>query len=110
MTQQFGTAEDNQIKVEIRVYQTPDKVDTYPVDEDRFLGTAELNLKPNTPAQSVISITLKLTADGMVKLHGKDETSGSDIDAEWKAENALDDQELQEAKERVSTSTSLSME
>ena len=110
VTQQFGTAEDNQIKVEIRVYQTPDKVDTYPVDEDRFLGTAELSLKPNTPAQSVISITLKLTADGMVKLHGKDETSGSDIDAEWKAENALDDQELQEAKERVSTSTSLSME
>lgn len=110
VTQKFGTAEDNQVKVEIRVYQTPDKVDTYPVDEDRFLGTAELNLNPNTPAHSVIAITLKLTADGMVKLHGMDETSGSDIDAEWKAENALDEQELEAAKERVSASTSLTME
>lgn len=109
VTQQFGTQEDNQQRVEIRVYQTPDKVDTYAVDEDRFLGTAELELNPNTPANSVIAVTLTLTEDGMVALHAKDETSGHDIDAKWKAENVLDEKEIEEAKARVSAATGLSM-
>lgn len=101
VTQVFGTQEDNQTTVEIRVYQTPDKVDNYPVDEDRFLGTAELTLNPNTPRNSRISITLELTSEGTVQMHAKDETSGKEIDAKWKPENVLDEKEFEEAKARV---------
>lgn len=103
VTQQFGTERDNQQQVELRVYQTPDKVPTYAVDEDRFLGTAALQLNPNTPANSVIAVTLTLTEDGMVTLHAKDETSGHDVDANWKAENVLDDKEIEAAKARVNS-------
>ena len=108
-TMQFGTMHDNQEKAEIRIYQTPDKVDAYPVDEDRFLGTAELDLAPNTPQNSVISITLSLTEDGMVKMHARDETSGNVIDAHWQAENVLSEKEVEEARARVSAATSLSV-
>ena len=108
-TQQFGTQEDSQQSVEIRVYQTPDKVETYPVDEDRFLGTATLELQPNTPKNSPIELTLQLGADGMVKLHAKDVNSGKSIDAQWQAENVLSEQEVEEAKARVSSATGLSI-
>ncbi|WP_288272703.1 Hsp70 family protein [uncultured Bifidobacterium sp.] len=101
VTQTFGTQDDNQPVVEIRIYQTPDKVDDYPVDEDRFLGTAELMLEPNTPAHSPISVTLELTPEGTVKMHAKDERSGKEIDAHWKPENVLDEKQFEEAKARV---------
>ena len=101
VTQQYGTQEDNQPLVEIGIYQTPDKKDSYPVDEDRFLGTAELILEPNTPANSPISVTLELTSEGTVKMHAKDERSGKEIGAHWKPENVLDEKQFDEAKARV---------
>lgn len=104
-TQSFATQEDNQRSVVIRIYQTPDKVATYDVDEDRFLGTAELTLNPNTPMGSEIEITLDLTEDGTVTMHALDKTSGRTIDAHWKAENVLDQKEVDEAKKRVESST-----
>lgn len=104
-TQSFATQEDNQRSVVIRIYQTPDKVATYDVDEDRFLGTAELTLNPDTPMGSEIEITLDLTEDGTVTMHALDKTSGRTIDAHWKAENVLDQKEVDEAKKRVESST-----
>lgn len=104
-TQSFGTQDDNQRSAEIRIYQTPDKVATYDVDEDRFLGTAELTLNPNTPRGSEIEITLDLTEDGTVSMHALDKTSGRAIDARWKAENVLDQKEVDEARKRVESST-----
>lgn len=101
--QTFGTLEDNQASVEIRIYQTPDKVEQYPVDEDRFLGTADLTLNPNTPAGSEIEITLSLSSDGMVRMEAKDLTSGRNIEAHWQAENVLSEQEIAEAKARVAS-------
>lgn len=109
VTQTFGTQEDNQQSVEIRVYQTPEKDDTYEVDEDRFLGTATLNLQPNTPQNSPIELTLHLESDGMVKLHAKDVNSGKSLDAQWQAENVLNEQEIEDAKARVSSATGLSI-
>ncbi|OZG49390.1 2-alkenal reductase [Pseudoscardovia radai] len=108
-TRGFMTLEDDQDYVELAVYQTPDKVDKYAVDEDRFLGNAELTLNPHTPKDSEISVTLELTEDGTVSLHAKDETSGRTVDAQWHAENVLSQKEVEETKKRVA-STALASE
>ena len=109
ITKSFATQEDNQLGVELRIYQNSDRVETYDVDEDFFLGTAELSLAPNTPKNSEIQITLDLTEDGTVKMHAMDITSGNVVDAHWKPENVMSDKELEEAKARVSESKSISI-
>lgn len=109
ITESFATQEDNQLEVELRIYQNSDRVENYDVDEDFFLGTAELALAPNTPKNSEIQITLDLTEDGTVKMHAMDVTSGNVVDAHWKPENVMSDKELEEAKARVSESKSISI-
>lgn len=107
--QSFGTREDNQATAEIELYETSEKVDMYDVDEDLKLGDAELTLPPNTPANSEIQITLDLQEDGTISLHAQKVDTGEVVDAVFKSENVMTQEEIEEAKARVSTGLQMQM-
>lgn len=107
--QNFGTHEDNQTTAEIHLYESPEKLDMYDVDEDLELGVAELTLPPNTPANSEISISLDLQEDGTISLHAQKVDTGEVVDAVFKSENVMTQEEIEEAKARVSTGLQLQM-
>lgn len=108
-TQTFGTQDDNQEIAMIELYETPEKVDSYDVDEDLKLGDAELTLPPNTPANSPIEITLDLQEDGTINLHAQKPDTGEKVDAVFKSENVMSQEEIEEAKARVSTGLQMTM-
>ncbi len=108
VTQTFYTAETNQASVSIEVYETPEKVDMYDVDEDYHLGQAVLELPANTPQNSPIEVTMQLETDGTVTVIGKNPDTNEEIKGVFQSDSVLKEEEVEAAKSRV-TSTELRM-
>ena len=85
VTKQFGTAEDNQVTVDLVVYESDFDSEYYDVDEDFNLGTASLELPGNLPAGAPIQVTFTLNNEGILEVTGRDMTSGKEIHATMQA-------------------------
>jgi molecular chaperone DnaK (HSP70) len=51
------------------------------------------------PKGSLVEITFSLAPDGLLSIHGKDLSTHGEIDAEFKTENILSREKLEEKKE-----------
>lgn len=103
-TRQFATFVDNQTAVQVICVENlrdegPDEPFEY--EEHDKIGEAVLELDGTLPANSALSITLGYTQDGRIKLRAEEPKSGKAIDAEFRAEGLMSEEELSKAKERV---------
>jgi molecular chaperone DnaK (HSP70) len=93
-TQDFGTDQDNQGGVDIRVVagesDSPEPLDC------QELGLAQLNLPANLPARSPIRVTFGITRDGRLTVAGLDLTGGASIEVEFQTEAVLSADEVAE--------------
>jgi molecular chaperone DnaK (HSP70) len=103
ITQTFPTFADNQKGVNLRCMENTERKgsDDLPipeVDPIQEIGNAELRFSRPLPKSSLVEITFSLAPDGLLSIHGKDLTTHSEIDAEFKTESILSSDELEEKK------------
>lgn len=102
-SQRFATVDANQEQVLIELFESPEKADDLPVDPDAKIGDCEMNLPNGLAAHTPLEITLSVQEDGTIALHGQLLEGGTPVDTVFKSENVLSQQEVEEAKKRVST-------
>lgn len=93
-TQDFGTDQDNQAGVDIRVVagerDSPEPMDCQEV------GLAQLSLPTGLPSRSPIRVTFAITRDGRLNVTGVDLTGGGAIEVEFQTEAVLGADEVAE--------------
>lgn len=91
----FSTLHDNQVTVDIEIYEN-DYMDKYfEVDEDLKIGNAILGLPKNTPAGSPVEITLKLTKEGILEVKGVDKTGNKQVNVKFETKGVMTKEELE---------------
>jgi molecular chaperone DnaK (HSP70) len=108
VTRQFQTREDGQDNVELRVMQNklPDQdVSLGDCSPAEPIGTAVLSFTRPLPKGSPIEVTFRLAPDGLLSLHGRDLTTGREIDAEFKTEGVMSASDVEQARKRASSMT-----
>jgi molecular chaperone DnaK len=106
LSDRFGTYRDGQTGVEIRCVENRQTGrQDIEVDQCQLVGTAELRFTRALPAGSPIEIRFDLGPDGLLKVFGKDLTTGGAIDAEFRTESILSREELAEEAGKHLTKT-----
>jgi molecular chaperone DnaK len=101
ITKRFGTFEDGQIQVDLRCMEN--KQHGRPeieIGECTGVGDAVLPFGRPLPKSSPIEITFNLGPDGLLTVNGRDLTTGSKIDANFKTESIMTHEEVEVAKSR----------
>ena len=104
-TKQYGTREDGQELVELRIMETTEV--TSLVEQDKYtdeseVGNAVLTLPMHIPAGSPIEVSFELNRQGRLHIIGRDLRSGAVIEATIETKRGISEDELQEAKARAS--------
>ena len=105
-TRTFGTVEDNQETVELKIMETTEK--TRIVEQDHYTSEAEIGSAViefpsylHLPAGSPIEVTFELNRDGTLNVIGREPSSGSVVTATIETKGGISAAELQEAKARA---------
>ena len=100
-TRTYGTVVANQTHVDLRIMENTQRDVYTPMELGRSIGLATLTLSRGLPAESPVDVTFELTADGRLKVTGRDlADQGKEIVAIIKTDNVLSDEELRQAMER----------
>jgi molecular chaperone DnaK (HSP70) len=105
VSQRFGTLEANQLAANIQVMENVDMAQLASVDDSKELGQAELTLPSGLPANAPIDITYALSPDGILHVVGFDPKAKRSIEAEFRVEGIMTQDEIEELKERSSQIT-----
>lgn len=101
VTRQFGTHEEGQDRVDLRCMEnTLSGVRELEVSACKELGMAVLPFARSLPRHSPIEITFDLGPDGLLKLYGRDLTTGGEIDAQFETKSIMSSKEVEESKSR----------
>ncbi len=99
MTQQFGTYEEGQEQVDLRCMEnTLSGVRELEISACNELGAAVLSFTHALPRNSPIEITFDLGPDGLLKVHGRDLTTGGEIDAKFETKSIMSREEVEVSK------------
>jgi len=96
----FGTMDDNQLNVQITVYESDFMEEKYAVDPDFVLGEALLELPGNLPAGSPIEITFTLNTEGILEVSGVDKTTNREVHATMQSKGIMAEEKVDELKEK----------
>jgi molecular chaperone DnaK len=102
--QEFSTLYDNQTEVDLRVMQNIQReqlIELSGCAPAEPIGRAELKFARPLPKGSPLKVTFCLSPDGRLSLHGKDLTTGGEIQAEFKTEALMTDDQLAQARSRA---------
>ena len=108
VTRNFGTEEDNQESVILRIMENTEKdrrVEQDRYSDDNEIGNASLELPGHLPANSRIEVTFELTREGRLHVVGREPISGAKIEATIETKGGISEENLQEAKSRATTLT-----
>lgn len=99
-TERFGTHDENQDNVLIRVVE--DELNDRVIDFEygKEIGQAELMLPENLPANSPIDITFKLNEEGRLDISGIEAVEKREVKTAIDTSSVIKGKELEEAKER----------
>jgi molecular chaperone DnaK len=104
VSRRFGTYEDQQEGAMLVCMENLERVradeGTLPLDSSSEIGRAELHFAHPLPKGSPVEITFALGADGLLSVHGKDLTTGREIQAEFTTEAIRTAEDVEEAKGR----------
>ncbi len=102
--QTFGTLEDDQAAVELRIMENTEKtsiVEPGHYKQEAEIGKVILPLPSGLPANSPIEVTFELDQQGRLHVIGCDPRSKTTVEATFETRGGLSDQELQAVKSRV---------
>jgi molecular chaperone DnaK (HSP70) len=100
ITQEFGTREENQQKVELRIMENEASDPTIDPELAIEIGNAVLDLPPGLPAHSPIDITFRLNEEGRLEMTATERTESRRIDMTIETTSVIQGEELEEAKAR----------
>lgn len=99
-TERFGTHDENQENVLIRVVEDELNDRVIELDYGKEIGRAELTLPENLPANSPIDITFKLNEEGRLEITGVEAVEKREAKTTIDTSSVIKGKELEEAKER----------
>ncbi len=100
-TEKFGTAADDQMQVDLQCMESElrdQKVAE--LDACKDVGSAVLSFSRPLPKGSPVEITFELSPDGLLRVHGKDLTTGGILDAEFKTASIMSREDVEQAKQK----------
>lgn len=99
-TERFGTHEENQENVLVRVVE--DELNDRVIEKEygQEIGKAELELPENLPANSPIDITFKLNAEGRLEITAVEAVEKREVKTSIETSSVIKGEELEEAKKR----------
>lgn len=100
LTQEAGTASDNQTGVRLKLYEQGGEVESERVADNKLLKEAEISGLPPMPRGSIIELLLGVSSEGLATLSAREPTSGRELKIEAKI-SALTDEQIQAGKELV---------
>lgn len=99
-TERFGTHDENQENVLIRVVEDELNDRVIEIDYGKEIGEAELTLPESLPANSPIDITFKLNEEGRLEITGIEAVEKREVKTTIDTSSVIKGKELEEAKER----------
>lgn len=99
-TERFGTHDENQENVLIRVVEDELNDRVIDLDYGKEIGQAELTLPESLPANSPIDITFKLNEEGRLEITGVEAVEKREVKTTIDTSSVIKGKELEEAKER----------
>lgn len=102
ITRKYVTHGDMQGGVTLRCMENTQRKganEHFLVDPEEEIGSAELTFERSLPEKSPVEVTFSLAPDGLLTVHGKDLTTLTEIQAEFKTQSILSKEELQEKKQ-----------
>lgn len=101
VTQQFGTYAEGQVQVDLRCMENSFRDQpTVETEDCKEIGTAVLKFERPMPKGSPVSVTFALGPDGLLRLRGRDLTTGGEIQAEFRTDAVMSQEEVEEARSR----------
>jgi molecular chaperone DnaK (HSP70) len=99
VTRNFWTFKDDQQGVTLRCMENLHR-DAKPTPPERSveIGSAEISFTRPLPKRSPLEVTFSLTEDGLLSVHGLDQTTNQEIDASFNTAAILTNEELEESK------------
>jgi molecular chaperone DnaK (HSP70) len=102
ITERFGTIEDNQENVNIRIMENEVSDRTVDPDDAIELGNAILTIPSHLPAGSPIDITFRLNEEGRLQMNAVEITSGERVETVLETAAVMQEEEIEAAKNRSS--------
>lgn len=103
-TKQYGTREDDQELVILRVMETSETtqlVEKENYSEEAEIGNVTLTLPRNLPEGTPVQVTLELNRQGRLVVTAKELYAGASIETTIETKHGISESELQEAKARA---------
>jgi molecular chaperone DnaK len=96
----FGTFEEGQIQVDLRCMENKLSQSEVELGDCTELGQTVLHFGKALPKDSPVEITFALGPDGLLKVHGRDLTTGKEIDAKFQTQSIMSREEEDAARSR----------
>jgi molecular chaperone DnaK len=100
ITKTFGTRDDNQDSVELKIVENLSSDRIYEVSDSREIGQTELSLPSGLSAGSPIEITYTLDEQGRLHMRARELKEGREIEIELQTASVTSEAEIQAAAER----------
>ena len=102
VSKRFGTVDEDQRDAELVVFETDCCEETFEVNEEFVLGTANLELPAGLSAGSPIEVTFTLNKEGILEVTGRDLVGNREVHATMQASSGatMSDADVQAAKQR----------
>ena len=104
VTREYYTVEDGHQGLLLECMENTERVgpedELLDLDTSTEIGSTELRFAKPLPANSPVEVTFSLSEDGLLTVFGKDLTTETEIEAEFKTQAILTDEEIREKKAR----------
>lgn len=100
VTQTFGTLEDNQESVDLKIMENEVSDKTIAPELAKEIGTAILEIPPGLPKDSKIKINFRLNDEGRLEMTATEVTQSRQVDVVIETTSIIQGEELQEVKKR----------
>jgi len=96
----FFTLEEGQTEVEMRCMESQLPEKQIRVESSKEVGLAVLEFGRPLAKGTPIEVAFRLGPDGLLSVHGHEQTTGREVHAEFKTESIMSREEVEEAKSR----------
>jgi molecular chaperone DnaK len=100
-TRRYGTVGEGQVQVKLRCMESARRdAEEVELTDCKDVGHTFLEFARPLPAHSPVEVTFELGPDGLLKVHGKDLTTGGEIDATFETKSIMPPAEEEAARAR----------
>ncbi|MFN7960510.1 MAG: Hsp70 family protein [Thermoanaerobaculia bacterium] len=98
ITKEFFTVAEGQDCVDLKCMENHANSEVAEVSDSNLVGEAVLSFRRPVPQGSPVEVTFDLGPDGLLRVQGRDVTTGGEIHADFRTESILSREEVSEAR------------